>query len=451
MPAPLFARCLTPVALQLLAPGAAPLSEESASDVIFDELHPGLLRPPPGVGVLPAGRPPGPPLPREIYGTPYADHYESAHFTINWAAGDAELADAVAAAEALELGWETFVEAGGWTPPVSSDRFFLWVMLDPELGGTGYTTVYFTEEYPAGYPVMYLNPEWAYDTAFWRSLAIHELHHAVQFAMRPEYGRVDEDWYWEATAGWASLHAEPGSAAIDYTVAWYADDAHLDAATANAGHEYGMMAFNAYIEALAGDAETIRGVWEAAGDPSARWFDLLSGATGQPIGELIGDFGVQYANDTYSRTAQWRDPARLDPAAGGEQAAERLGSRSYAARAAATYALELVEGEALLSQLDGPTDRARVEAGEVFTVTATSSGGARWRLVPVEEGGGDGDDGAGDGVDDSGSPDAGGAADGGAAPTAEADKGGGCSQAPVGAPGAAVALALALALGRRRR
>ncbi len=465
MPAPLFARCLTPVALHLLAPHADPLDEDTARDVVFDELHPGFLRPPPGVGVLPAGRPPGPPLPREIYGTPYPDHLESEHFTINWVAGDASREDAAAAADALELAWETFIEAGGWTEPVSSDRYFLWVMLDPALGGTGYTTVYTTDEYPEGYPVMYLNPDWAYDTAFWRSLAIHEFHHTVQFAMRPSYGSVDEDWYWEATAGWASLHAEPDSAAIDYTVAWYADDAHLDAATANAGHEYGMMAFNAYLEVI-GDAGSPLRVWQGAADPRARWFDLLSAEVATPIDELIGAFGVQYANNTYSRTERWRDPELLDPAAGGEQQAERLGSRSYQAREDGSYAVEPVEGDVVMTDLSGPVSVVDLSAGDIFTVTATASGDARWRIVPADgatdgSDGADGADGTTDGAADGGGPADTSAPDGNDAGDGEAgdseaeasgdDKGcGGCSH---GAPGGAAvwAAAAALGLGLRRR
>lgn len=460
MPAPLFARCLTPVALRLLAPAEpADAAVDGSDHAIFDELvplHRGLLSPPPGVGDWSgAARPPGPPLPREIYGTPYDDHLESEHFTINWAPGDADRAAAEDAADALELGWQTFIEESGWTPPVSSDRFFLWVMLDPELGGTGYTTVYFTDEYPEGYPVMYLNPTWASDEGFWRSLAIHEFHHTIQFAMRPEYGTIDEDWYWEASAGWASLHAEPDSSAIDYTVAWYADDAHLDAATANAGHEYGMMAFNAFIEAETGDGGAILRVWQGASDRSARWFDLLADETAQPIDELIANFSVAYANDTYSRTASWRDPARLDPASGDEHWAERLGSRSYRAESAGSYQVDVLEGDVVMATLEGPATVVDVEAGDTFTVTATADGDARWRLSPADPTGDDGADGADGSADgaDGGSDGADGAPDDGA--SIDEDKGAAgcaCSQAAGSGAGAwAVSLGLGLGWARRRQ
>jgi hypothetical protein len=283
--------------------------------------HAALPALPPGIGVAPAGGPPRPPLDRTHYGTPYEDHLDTAHFTINWAPGAATRAQAEAAGEALERAWEAYA-AAGWPAPVSSDTYFLWVLLDPELGGTGLTAEYYTDEYPQGYPVIWLNPLWAEDAPFFSSLASHELHHAVQFAMRETWAPTGESWMWEATAGWASWQAEPDTRAIDYTIAWYADDAHLAAETMNSGHEYVMAAFTQHLELTQGGPDAVRALWEAGatdlvfltGDSHSFWANQLADGEGRPAGVEIGTAGVTSPGDFVESGCGVATAGRLDQA-----------------------------------------------------------------------------------------------------------------------------------------
>ena len=56
--------------------------------------------------------------------------------------------------------------------------------------------------------------------------------------MRETWAPTGESWMWEATAGWASWLVEPDTRAIDYTIEWYADDAHLAAELSAIGLVY---------------------------------------------------------------------------------------------------------------------------------------------------------------------------------------------------------------------
>jgi hypothetical protein len=429
------ATCLTPAALSA---GGAP--------------HAALPALPPGIGVGPAsGGPPRPPVDRTHYGTPYDDHLDTAHFTINWAPGAATLEQAEAAGVALERAWEAYA-AAGWPAPVSSDSYFLWVLLDPELGGTGLTAEYYTDEYPQGYPVIWLNPLWAEDAPFFASLASHELHHAVQYAMRETWAPRGESWMWEATAGWASWLVEPDTRAIDYTIEWYAADAHLAADTMNSGHEYGMAAFTQHLDLTQGGPEAIRDLWEAGATDPSPWVDLLPGVYGEDAGTLFARFAVDYANDSYGGTARWADPPLHDPEAG-PYSAEAYGSRAYAPEGGGRWTLVVDEGEAVIAGPDTVGDRVDVAEGEVFTVTATSPRGATWRLEPTVEDSGGPDDGGAD-LDDTDGGD-GGTADAGGAGETVADgegggKGGGCASAPGLSVGWALIGVVALIALRRR-
>lgn len=223
--------CLTPDAIEAqLAPGSA-ISE------------PRLVQAPAGVGVRPDHSPP--PTERAIYGVPYENHLETEHFTLNWAAGVADPEIAARTGASLEAAWSTLVADQGWTPPVSSDQYYLWVLLVDDLGSTGFTAEYFTDEYPEGYPVVFLDTAWASDAPFWSTLVTHEFHHAAQFAVRQPAGGTEETWFWEASASWASLLVEPDSTALDYTVPWYAEQPDLSYDSGVGWHPYGMMVFNA--------------------------------------------------------------------------------------------------------------------------------------------------------------------------------------------------------------
>lgn len=365
--------CLTPEALEALRDPQAEVSEHR------------LREAPSGVGVRPEVAPP--PDAKAVYGGTYANHFETANFTINWEDGQATPAEAARAAEALEASWTYFVDEQGWAPPVSSDRYYVWVILVNDLGATGFTTEYYTSEYPQGYPVIYLNSTWAYDEAFWRSLAVHEFHHGLQYAARELGSGSEESWYWEASASWASLLVEPDSAALDYTVPWYSDQSTLSYDSATGSHAYGMMVFNAWLDLAGVGAGTMQRIWaEGGAQPGASWRGIIEDATGRSAGDLWASFASDFGNDTYGRTATWADPPITELTAGESVhgSADELGSAYYAADTDVWIDPHWVAGEGSLDvRFPGQAGAAPwlVPAGTVVAVTTTEGPLSVWSIV----------------------------------------------------------------------
>jgi MYXO-CTERM domain-containing protein len=438
--------CLTPDAIDASNHPEAPVEERR------------LVEAPPFLGHLPAT--PGPPGAKQVYGGNLAHHLETANFTINWEDGQGDDEMAARAGEALEAAWTYFVDEHGWTPPVSSDRFYLWVLLVTDLDATGFTTEYTTDLYPAGYPVIYLNSGWAYDAPFWSTLAEHEFHHTLQYAVRDPSWDLGgaETWYWEASATWAAELVEPDTAALDYVVPWYGDRPEVRFDDTEGSHQYGLFVFNAWLDDLLGEGPgTMKRVWDEGGrSPGITWDTVLTAVTGRPAGELFGAFAEAFGNDAYARGAAWQDPAQVLLTDGRTDGAEYLGTRYYTAGARTLVTVESVgEGTELLTAPSSPTGAAAevlVESGERVAVTATSAGGAHWILhlsaAPAEDTG-DTAAPAGDSGDtgDSALADDGGADSGGEAP-------GGCACATTPgtmAPTFLLALAPIVALRRRNR
>ncbi|MEC8423082.1 MAG: hypothetical protein VX000_04855, partial [Myxococcota bacterium] len=163
--------CRTPDALAALA-GANPTHDTR------------ILSPPPGLSIGIRADQPSPPDGKPLYGTPYPDHQTSENFLVTWTDADVDPDVAERTLIDLEDGWTALVEEQQWPVPVSGDIFKLWVLLDPAMSGTGLTTEYPTAEYPEGYPVIFLNPTYAQDTTFWRTLVVHEFAHTLQYRLR---------------------------------------------------------------------------------------------------------------------------------------------------------------------------------------------------------------------------------------------------------------------------
>lgn len=383
--------CLTPQVLDALA-GRAPTP------------HPYALVAPPGPG---EGHTPGPPGGRQIYGTPYDSHLETEHFTINWWAEGVTQEMAESAGQALETAWASF-EAEGWTPPVSSDRYYLWVLLDPSLGGTtGYTSEYFSDEFPDGYPIIWLNPDWAGYPEFWASLAAHELMHAFQYAVR-DYGGAGEveTWYWEASATWGSELADPEVDGHQYTSDWYATTADLTYSSTTNSRQYGLFVFNAWLDREGIGPTTMRQAWDLSADrPGEAWDAILAEATGVDATELWTRFAGAYANEALEESAlftAYPSQGTLEDGVSGEL--PYLGSHSWRASTAGRYR---VEGEALLATDAGWGEAVDVAQGDQLAVVGTGQGTNAYRLV-LDEGGTDTgpttDGGAGDGGSADGGP-----------------------------------------------
>lgn len=374
--------CLTPDALDALADPTLPVEERRILDA------------PPGVGRRPDVAPP--PDAKAVYGGVYADHLETENFTINWESGHATLDQAERAGEALEAAWSTFVVDQGWTLPVSGDRYYIWVLLVDDLGGTGLTTEYSTDDFPEGYPVIYLNSRWAGDEAFWRALAEHEFHHALQYAVRPWTGGGGaESWYWEASATWAAQVVEPETVALDYIVPLYGDRPSVRFDDIEGSHQYGMFVLNAWLEEpiLGFGAGAMKAAWDrGAVDTAATWDTILADTTGRPEYELWAAFAAAFGNDAFGRGTTWQDPTQqaLEQGATGE--ADRLGTVYYRLSGAPVSVLATVDAGAVRLSAPatpwGSTDSSTgvlVGAGEVLAVTALENGSA-WSLSLVDAG-----------------------------------------------------------------
>ncbi len=260
--------------------------------------------------VVPPGGEPHPRVDgKSLYGADLAHHYDTTNFSIQWSDGSIDRELAVAIGEELELSWPYF-SAHGWTMPVSSDRYLLWVILDPTVSGTGFTTVFTSDEYPAGYPVMYVNPEYeANNPGFTPDVAVHEFNHALQFAVRDWSGGA-EAWYWEASAEWGVELSRPALNWYAYSSQWYAEAPHRSVTSLTDYHQYGMFLLNAYLAQFETGEDGMRDIWAAAG--SAEWPDAIASETGIEFGELVADMAGAVGADVLREDALYYDPVELD-------------------------------------------------------------------------------------------------------------------------------------------
>ncbi len=347
--------CETPDALRALA-GAA------------DPTHPNMLQPPSGFGS------PGPRMmvaDKQPYGAPYPQHRLTKNFSINWTQSDLPEPAVNLVEEALELAWTRLIEEQGWPAPVSSDEYLVWVVLDETMEGTGFTTEYYSEEYPypLGYPVVYINPTWFTSPAFYRGLVVHEFMHAIQYEMREwEEGEEEQTWYWEASANMAPELVESSWDGHHYTSAWYADNAHERYDTFIGAHQYGMYVLNAHLEDTLGPG-TMLEIWEAGRtDSTALWDNLMRQATGLPPEEIFGGFSGRYANGTLPESSFYAFVTPMGTLLeGSSSTSSYLGSEFWEV-SADTWVK--AEGRVVLGNARGESgDEVQAFAGEMVSVT----------------------------------------------------------------------------------
>lgn len=371
-PAPgLDGTCATPAVLDALA-GRAPAP------------FPAAVVAPRGLGVRPSpSAPPGPG--KQVYGTPFTRHIDTANFTINWEPGAGTDSAAETAAEALEGAWAAFIEEGVWAQPVSSDDYLVWVVLDPSLGGTtGYTTEYVTDEYPEGFPVIYLNPDFSEDGPFWGALAAHEFVHTLQYRLREwQGGDPGESWYWEASATWGSELAEPARDGHQYISAWYADQPGLRFDSQTGFHQYGMFVLNAWLDGSAGK-DTMWEVWALSEErPDDAWDALLAEVGQVPAEQLWAGFAGAYGNQQLAESDLYTLASVVGTVEDGASGTlPRLGTDYYRADGDATVE---AEGPVILSGPDGPGARVEVEDGDTLAVTSGEDGAAYTLRVTFAE------------------------------------------------------------------
>lgn len=395
MPLPL---CLTPHALDVLA-GRAPVD-----DVRY-------VRPPfrAGARATRSGK--------TVYGGDLAHHVDGAYVTVQWEDDGIDEAMAAAYADQLDDGFVSLVEEQGWPAPVSSDRYLLWVILDPTLSGTGLTTEYTTDDYPDGYPVIYLNPGWWTDyEAFSRSVAVHELSHAIQFAVRDWSASADETWYWEASAEWTAELGEPDLDGYTYSAPYYAEHTAYAYDSLVDAHQYGMFVLPAWVT-QAWDVTTFQHTWTANGGDA--WTDVVEAQTGEDFGTTIGQMAAAYAGGTLRESALYEAATEAGTFDGDALTvdADLYGSAIYTTTTPAA--------------VDGP---GRLDPVDADTIVVTRTGTGELRLVA--------DDGEGDTAADT-------AGKGDTAPETAPPQACGC--AGVGGAPAWLGLLVVAGAGRRRR
>ncbi len=287
-----------------------------------------MVVPPPGVGAVAGAPPPG--SAKATYGEDFAFHIDTANFTVQWndPAVEADRAEALSAQ--LEAAWEVLIGGEGWPAPVSSDRYRIWVVLDPELGASGYTTTYASAAYPEGYPVIYLDP--GYEEAdrpdYALSVAVHEFGHAVQFGIRAWEVDLAESWYWEASAEWMAERGAPDLDMYALSTWWYAADPAVAFDSPDPGHVYGMVLLNAWLEAAVSGDAFARAWWEHDGAP---WEEVLAGVAERPFSEVIAGMSGAYAAEGLRESAIYTPPTYAPvEAAGVEDVRGRLGTFYYA-------------------------------------------------------------------------------------------------------------------------
>ena len=240
--------------------------------------------------------PPPPNASKALYGSWSQEQLASENFFFAWREGEELNEVAYQASLTLETAWTELVEWQRWPRPASSDEYLLWVVLDPSLEYSAYTVPMYTPDYPDGYAIMYVNPSWSDDPAFFDDLLVHEFMHAIQYAMRPARDSADESWYWEASAQWAPKLVFPESEGYASSSQYYSNFTWYTYSSLDNAHQYGMFLLNAYIEEKVMGQGGMKNIWESSRSDLSSWDKVISNATGKPLEELWGGFAADVAN-----------------------------------------------------------------------------------------------------------------------------------------------------------
>lgn len=247
-----------------------------------------------------------------VYGADLPYHLDGDNFTVQWEDATVDPERAAAVLAQLEAAWPVLVNEGGWPAPVSAATYLLRVVLDPELGGSGYTTVYITDDYPQGYPVSYLNPTYDIeDPAFGLSVAVHEFGHMLQYRLRDWQGGRADSWYWEATSEWMAERAAPALDTYAESSYWYAQWPGARFDRIERYHGYGMLLLNAYLDERVFGLDGIRDVWMAGQGEATPWDASIAGVAGQDFGAIVAGMAAEVAAGTLREGALYDAPLRV--------------------------------------------------------------------------------------------------------------------------------------------
>jgi hypothetical protein len=346
-------------------------------------IHPHMLEAPTELqlSVLP---PPSPA--KDHIGAGYEHMLDTQNFSITWWDGAATEAIAQVAAEALEEAWEALVETRDWPQPPSSEDYLVWVILDPSISGTGFTTIHSMNNGET-YTVIYVNPDNANHETFFRSLCAHEFNHAIQWGLRYWSGQGDEPWYWEASAEWGAELALPELNAYAEQSWWYAQHPEYRYAATWDYHQYGMFLVNAFLEEhITGDGGMLDTWLLAEEEPTLLWDEILAQSSGLSVSNFWAAFSAVVGAGDLREFDLYYAPIRSATLV--DKHRDTLGYLGTHYMDALEDQEVRVTGEALLSSPEGWGDTVRVRSGQTLAVTGTSAVASEYQLLvsPWQEG-----------------------------------------------------------------
>ena len=336
---------------------------------------------------------------KALHFQPLAGRLDTKNFSIQWDGDAADTAMAGVAGEALEASWQALIVEQQWPLPVSTDEYLLPVYIDPSLEDTGLTIEWEVPGFSQGVPIIYLHPDSAANESFFRALAGHELHHAIQYAMRGQYSPENEEaWYWEASAEWASELAQPDLNIYAWSSPYYSLRPWLRFDSFEEYHQYGMFVLNAYLEEHVTGPGGMRAVWAISTDrPDVGWDELLEESTGLTVEALWGGFVAAMAQEDLRESALYEEVVSERLADGDEGRVALLGTDYFSAPAAGTLVVQTpTDGETAVAV--GPGGQGQeldLGSGDVVGILGLTDGGADYVLQFTRDQVRDDDDGVG--------------------------------------------------------
>ena len=245
---------------------------------------------------LPAVPPPPTPVMDTCWGSNKDNRIDTAHFSVQWDDGIIDEEDAQKFADSLEESWVVEVEELGWRPPVGSDEYLLRVEVERMGQGAGaYTTV---DRCDGKYvPYIVASSGSFRQGAWYKTMACHELHHAIQYA----YGFGHEFWWWEATATWVEDLVYPYANDWANALYMFSRTPHIGM-NASAGrsndqdlfwHTYGMGIWGMFLDQKVGGNELVRETWEVAENSWCQyclWMPDIMEDVGEDFDALFAEF-----------------------------------------------------------------------------------------------------------------------------------------------------------------
>ena len=244
----------------------------------------------------PAGPPPPTPATDTCWQSTKDNRIDTQHFSVQWDDGIIDEEDAQKFADSLEESWEVEVNELGWRPPNGTDQYLLRVEVERMGQGAGaYTSV---DRCGGEYVPYVVASSGSFRQGGWyKTMACHELHHAIQFA----YGFAHEFWWWEATATWVEDLVYPYANDWANALYMFSQTPHIGM-NASAGqsndqdlfwHTYGMGIWGMFLDQKVGGNELVRKTWEVAEDSWCQyclWMPDVIEDVGEDFDELFAQF-----------------------------------------------------------------------------------------------------------------------------------------------------------------